>query len=266
MRPAGRTIRELIGNTAVAFQAKLSHLRALEHFRIARAVGHMTRRAAFDLQRSVLKNERTLFIRVAFDTSRVNADRELRLFLFKTSVRIMTIAAFHCSFQHFMMKRFGKLRLRFAVAADAELLLVGFQHGDGRILTRRPAEKGDRIGFRQFMLCSVSGVAIGAADIVAPMIAAPEIIVFLFSRMTAEAGFGNFFPVFIFEGNYVCFQRFFDVFFAGSVTRFAADDFAFPRRKIFEHSVFRAGDIIKLRFMTSRARFRPDVFVRIGRW
>jgi len=136
MRSPGRTIGKLIGNTAVTFKAKLSHLRALEHLRVARAVRHMTRRAAFDLERSVLEDERALFIRVAFNTRHINADRELRLLLFKTSVRIMTIAAFHRSFQNFMVKRLGKLRFRFGMAAHAELLLVGFQHRGGRILTR----------------------------------------------------------------------------------------------------------------------------------
>ena len=107
----------------------------------------MTGRTAFDLERRVLENERTLFVRVTFDTRRVDADRKFCLFLFESSVRIMTIAAFHRSFEDFVMKRLGKLRFRFAVTADAELLLVGFEHRDRRDLPGCAADQRDRIGF-----------------------------------------------------------------------------------------------------------------------
>ena len=133
--------RELLGNTAVTFQTKLAHLAALEHLRIRRAVRCVASRAAFNFERRVFKDKRTLFIRVAFNAAGICAERQFGLFLLKAAVRIMTIAAFHRSFQYFVVKRLGKLRLRFGVTAYAELLLVGFQHRDGRILARCSAEK-----------------------------------------------------------------------------------------------------------------------------
>ena len=244
MRSAGRTVRKLVGNSAVAFQTELPNLRAPEHFRIARAVRHVTRRTAFEFERSVLENKRTLFVRVTFDTSRVDSDREFGLFLLEASVRVMTIAAFHCPFEHFVMKGLGKLRFCFAVAADTKLLLVCTEHRDRRILPRCSADERNRINFRQFVLRAVRRMAFRAADVVAPVIAAPEIAVFLFSGVTAETGFGNFLRVFVFERNYLGLVAVaFDVRLARSVTRFAADDFAFPGGKIFEHAVFCAGDV-----------------------
>ena len=219
VRTARRSVRKLIRDSAVTFQAKLPDLRTPEHLRISSPVRDMTRRAAFDLERRVLENERTLFVRVTFDTRRVNADRKFRLFLFKASVRIMTIAAFHRAFEHFVMKRLGKLRFRFAVTADAELLLVGFEHRDRRILPRCSADERDRINFRQFVFRAVRRVAFRTADVVAPMLAAPEIVVFFFSGVTRETRFGNFLRVLVFERNYLGFiAAAFDVRFAGSVT------------------------------------------------
>ena len=74
----------------------------------------------------MFKNEWTLFIGVTFDAGRIRADREFCLFRFKTTVRIMTIAAFHRAFQNFVVKGLGELRFGFAVAADTELRFAGF--------------------------------------------------------------------------------------------------------------------------------------------
>ena len=51
------------------------------------------------------------------------------------------------------------------------------------------------------MLRAVRRVAIRTADIVAPVIAATEIVVRLFARVTGQTGFGDFLGVFIFERN-----------------------------------------------------------------
>jgi hypothetical protein len=109
-------------------------------------------------------------------------------------------------------------------------------------------------------------MTIGAADIVSPMLAATEIIVFFLTRVASEAGFGDLFCVLVFEGNYLGFVAVgFDVGLAGAMTGFAADDLAFPCLELFEFPVFRVGDTIGLRIVTGGAGFRTDIFARVGR-
>ena len=75
----------------------------------------------------------------------------------------------------------------------------------------------------------MSGVTLCAANIVSPMISASEVVVVLFSGMTAQAGFGCRLCIHPFERNYLRYiTGAFDVSLAGSVTGFAADDLAFP--------------------------------------
>ena len=64
---------------------------------------------AFQLERTVLKDERPLLVGVALDAGRVDADGQLGLLLVESSVRIMAIAALHCSFEHFVMERLAEL-------------------------------------------------------------------------------------------------------------------------------------------------------------
>ena len=102
----------------------------------------MTRRTAFDLERRVFENERTLLIGVTFHASRIRADGEFGLFVFKTAVRVVTITAFHRAFQNAVAKRFAELRFDFAVTTDAKLRLARFEHcgrGDFGFLARNLA-------------------------------------------------------------------------------------------------------------------------------
>jgi len=108
----------------VTFETKLPHAASLQHLRIRRAVRRVARRAAFHLQRSMFKNERALLIAVALDTRRVSTDRELRLFLLEASMRIVTIAAVHRSFEDLVMERLAELRFCFGMARHAKLRLV----------------------------------------------------------------------------------------------------------------------------------------------
>ena len=82
----------------MALETELPHAAALQHLWIRRAVRRMACRAAFELQRRVFENERSLFIAVALDASCIGTDSKLRLFLLEASVRIMTVAAIHRSF------------------------------------------------------------------------------------------------------------------------------------------------------------------------
>ena len=109
MRSSGRTFRQLFGNAAVAFQTHLPDLGTFEHFRIRRAVRRMTGAAAFNFQRPVFKDEWPLFVGVTFNAGRIRPDRQIRLFVLKSAVGIMTIAAFDGAFHNFVMKRLTEL-------------------------------------------------------------------------------------------------------------------------------------------------------------
>ena len=84
----------------------------------------VTRDAAVRLNRSVLVNKRTLFVRVTLDAGRVCARREARLFELKTTMWIVAIAAFHRAFEHFVMEGQIELVLRFAVTTQTKLWLA----------------------------------------------------------------------------------------------------------------------------------------------
>lgn len=87
----------------------------------------MTRDAAVSLHRRVLVNKRTLLVCVTLDAGRVRARREARLFEFKTAVRIVAVAAFHCAFEHFVMEGQIELVLRLAMTTQTKLRLAFLQ-------------------------------------------------------------------------------------------------------------------------------------------
>src|SRR3982751_585515 len=118
----------------------------------------MACRAAFGFERSMFKDKRTLFIRVAFYTSRVRADREVCLFLFKTAVSVMTIAAIHRAFENLMMIRLAELRFHFRMTSDAKLRLALSEHCKRRIARSFFgcfARQRNRAGFKGGELLSV---------------------------------------------------------------------------------------------------------------
>ena len=90
--------------------------------------------AAFDLQRSMLKNEWALLIGVAFNAARIGTDSQFRLFCLEPAMRVVTIAALHCAFKHLVVEWLRELRLGLVVAAHAKLGLAGLEHGDCRIV------------------------------------------------------------------------------------------------------------------------------------
>ena len=97
----------------------------------------VTRDAAIGFDRRMLVNKRTLFVCVTLDAGGINARRESRLLELKSAVWIVTIAAPHRAFQHFVMERQVELVLRFAVTTEAKLWLTlaqQFQIGETRLL------------------------------------------------------------------------------------------------------------------------------------
>ncbi len=84
----------------------------------------MTRDAPVSLDRSMLVNERALFVSVTLDARGIRAGRQSRLFQLKATVRVMAVAALHRTFQHFVMERQIKLVLGLAVTTEAKLWLA----------------------------------------------------------------------------------------------------------------------------------------------
>ena len=104
---------------AVARQTELRYAARDQQAWIGRTVWRVARDAPVRLNWSMLVNKRTLLIDVTLKASSVGADRQPRLFQFKSAVRIVAIAALDHPFQHFVMEWQLKLVFRFAVTTKA---------------------------------------------------------------------------------------------------------------------------------------------------
>ena len=87
----------------------------------------MTRNAPFGLNRSMLINKWSLFIRVTLDASCIGSCRQSCLFEFKSAVRIVAVTALHCSFQHFVMERQIELVFCLAMTTETKLWFAIFE-------------------------------------------------------------------------------------------------------------------------------------------
>lgn len=104
-------------------------------------------------------------------------------------------------------------------------------------------------------------VTIRAADVVAPVFAAPEVIPFLFAGMTGQARLGDFLRRLVLEGYYFCRVTLFKVSFPRSVTCFATRDFLFPTADLGERGVGGNGKGFELILVAVFAGFAADVIV-----
>ena len=127
MRRAGRFDGSDIVRQTVACQAELVYCAVAQQPRICRAVRCVTRAATFSFHRCVFVSEGALLVGVTLDASRISASGQARLFQFKSAVRIVTVAALHRAFQHFVMEGQLKLVLDLAVTAQAELRFARFE-------------------------------------------------------------------------------------------------------------------------------------------
>ena len=146
-------------------------------------------------------------------------------------MRVMTITALHCAFQHLVMEGQIKLVLHLGVAAQAKLWLTVFQKFDGREarlfgVCRR--YESDRAGNILSAGAAMGGVAICTTYVVAPVFTAPEVIVLLSSGVTCKTRLGCFFGGLVFEGNDLGRIAFFHVRSAGTMTRLAPSHFPLP--------------------------------------
>ena len=124
MLRASGLVRAYTVRHAVARQAKLSDTIRNQQARVRRTMRCVTGSAAFCLDRRMLVNKRTLLIDVTLYTGGVGPRSQSRLFEFKPTVRIVTIAALHGAFEHLVMERQIELVLGLAVAVQTELRLA----------------------------------------------------------------------------------------------------------------------------------------------
>src|SRR5713226_6067605 len=122
-----RVRRAKIANVAVAFQAKLPHLRALEQLGVSRPMRVMTNLATLDLQWRMLEDEWTLFVRMTLQAGHIRTHRQSRLLELESAVRVVTVAALDLPFEHFVVKGHIELRFHLGVAAQTQLRLAHFQ-------------------------------------------------------------------------------------------------------------------------------------------
>ena len=90
---------------AMTSQTQLVDRAVFQKTRVRRAVRNVTRRATFGFHRSVFVNKWPLLVRMTLHAGRVGAGRQSRLLEFKTTMRIMAIAALHDAFENLVMER-----------------------------------------------------------------------------------------------------------------------------------------------------------------
>lgn len=106
---------------AVARQAQLVDGAELQESRIRGAVGRVTGDASVGFERSMFVSERPLLVCMALEAPGIGSGREPGLLQLKTTVGIVAIAAFHHSFEDFVMERLVEVRLRFSMATHTKL-------------------------------------------------------------------------------------------------------------------------------------------------
>jgi len=228
----------------------------------------MTGDATVGLNRSVFINKRSLLVRMTLDTSCIEARCESRLLEFETAVRIVAGAALHRSFQHFVMKRQIELVLGLAMTTEAKLrfaCLEQTQIREARLLGVCCRYKHVRSGQLPARCRRVTRVAVGTTDVVAPMLATPEVVVLFSSGMTAQARFGDLLRRFVFERDDLGGIAFFDVFLAWTMTGLTTRHLVFPTLQRAELGVRRRREVFELLFMTVFARVTADVAIVVRR-
>ena len=146
-------------------------------------------------------------------------------------MRIVAIAAFHRPFEHLVVEGQLKLVLGLAVTTHAQLRFTGpeqFHTGDTGFL--RVCWRDEHVGSRHMpaRFRGVARVAIRTTDVVAPVFATAEVVMFLFACVTTETCFGSFFCRLVLEGNDLRGIAFFNVLLAGSVARLATRHLILP--------------------------------------
>jgi len=106
-------------------------------------------------------------------------------------------------------------------------------------------------------------MAIHTTNVVAPVFATTEVVVFLSAGMAAQTCFGNLFRGFVFERNDLAGIAFFSVSLAWSMARLATSHFVFPATDPCELRMRRMRESLKLIFVTVFTRLTADVVSRL---
>lgn len=226
-----RLDRANIVGHAVARQAELIDRAVFQQTGVRGSMRRVTSRAAFGLDGRVFVSKRPLLVDVALDARCIGAGRQACLLCLKTAVRVVTITATHRAFQNFVMERHRELRLNLVVTTRAQLRVVRLQHANSRkagLLGIRRGHEHVRAGNVAAFLVRVRRVTIGAADIVAPMLSATEVVALFFSRMATQTSLRRFLRSFVLERNDLRRIAFGNMVLARAMTRFAAGRFIFP--------------------------------------
>ena len=136
---------------------------------------------------------------------------------------------------------------------EARLLRVGGRHEHVR--------RGELPPIR----LRVSGVTIGAADVVAPVLAAAEVVVLFLAGVTSQTGLGDLFGRFVLERDDLFRVAFFAVRLAGGVTRLATRHLILPTANLRELRMRRVRERLELIFVTVLARVAADIAVGVAR-
>jgi len=153
------------------------------------------------------------------------------LFGLKAAVWVVAITALDHSFQHLVMERLVKVGLNFVVTTDAELRFTNLQQMDRRevrLLRVGSVDERNRLRNVSVRFKLVRRVTAGAANIVAPVFTAPEVVSFLSTGVAGQTGFRYFFGRLVLERNDLGWVALFEMGFAWTMTRFAPGNFSFP--------------------------------------
>ena len=164
----------------------------------------VARRAAFGFYRRMFKGERSLLVGVTLNAGRVPTSCQSGLLELKTAMRIMTITAAHGAFQNLMMEGRRKRRLDLAMATNAKLRVIHLQQFDGGeagLFGIGGGHSAVRAGKISIGRDQVRRMTVSAADVVAPVLAATEVIVLFLARMTGQTSLGVCLGRFVLEGN-----------------------------------------------------------------
>ena len=125
----GRSRRRTKRGSRVTLQAQNVQVAGLDQTWIRRSMWGVADYATLCLDRQVLENERSLFIRVAGVADRIPRGCRAKLLADESTMGIMTIGTLNEPFFHPMVERHVELRLDFLMAGVAEIRLSFDQKG-----------------------------------------------------------------------------------------------------------------------------------------
>ena len=252
---------DVVGH-AVTGQAKLRHATGRQESWICGTMRRMTCHAAFVLHRRMLVDEWTLFVGVTLNARGVSACCQSCLLEFKTAVWIVAVRTLHRAFEHLVVEGHIELVFDFRVTTQAKLRLVEFQQLNGRerrFLSVTWSYKNIRAGKISSRLRRVRRMAINTTDVVAPVLAAAEVVVLFFAGVTGKTRLGDVLRRHAFERNDLFRIALFTMSFARPMTRFATGHLILPAANLYELRMRSVREGFELIFVTVFAGIATDI-------